>query len=220
MCNRLVRSSESATICARFSVRTRPIPPAVTSWNVRARHRLPVIRMAANRRRELALLKWGLELDHHALSTEDGVIVAITALELRRAALLQDLFSTNRCIVPVDAFYAGPPQHARGGHHWAFALDDSSIMGVAAMWLPHADGTDRCAIITTGPNESLALVDERMPAILYPEDERAWLAPSTNPYAAYNLIMPYPAEMMRGWPVAKAREASLLDGPELLRRVA
>ncbi len=223
MCKRIVCSSDRTAIAARFSVRSKPEADALANflprWNIAARDTMPVIRLGENHRRELVMLRWGFELDHHLLGQGDGP-VSVTALNLRRAALLDDLFPTNRCIVSVDAFYAGPAMQTRGGRTWAFALEDSSIMGIAALWLKHPDGSDRVAFITTGPNESLALIDETMPAILYREDERAWLSASTNPYYAFNLIMPYPAEMMRGWPVAKVDGAERQDGPELLRRVA
>ena len=55
-----------------------------------------------------------------------------------------------------------------------------------------------------------------MPAILFPEHEREWLSANTSSSAAYNLIKPYPADLMRAWPVAQVQG----EGPGLLARVA
>ena len=175
---------------------------------------MPVVRRGANGRRELTALRWGLGIDHHLLGCGSGPALSVSSLSIRRAALLQAIFPTNRCIVPVDAFFAGPA--AKSAHLWAFARGDDEIMGFAALWLADSSGQDRVAIITTGPNESVALLQDTMPAILFPEDERAWMSGSTDPYAAHNLIMPCPAEMLRAWPVAQ----SAADGPDRLRRVA
>jgi putative SOS response-associated peptidase YedK len=214
MCSRLACFSDAATTAARFSVRGACRSPIAPAWNITAGDLVSVVRQGGNGRRELTALRWGLAVDHHLLGGGSGPAISVSALNIRRAALLQAIFPTNRCVVAVDAFYAGPA--AKAAHAWAFARSDDAIMGFAALWMADAAGIDRVAIITTGPNESVALLQDSMPAILFPEDERAWLRGSTDPYAAHNLIMPHPAEMMRAWPVAQ----SAADGPQRLHRVA
>ena len=91
-------------------------------------------------------------------------------------------------------------------------------MGVAAIWTPAPKGREpgSFAIIKPSPNESVALLDDSMPSILFPEHEREWLSANTGAAAAYNLIKPYPADLMRAWLVAHLEN----DGPELLARFA
>jgi putative SOS response-associated peptidase YedK len=211
----MARYSELADIAARFGARGR-VPELRPSWDLRADSPTPVIRRGTHGRRELAILSWGLRLHHPLLEGDEDSGTSVSSLNIGRAALLEPLFVTNRCIVPIDAFYAGPSPWTKVGHVWAFALLNVGVMGVAGLWRADRTGRDRFAIITTGPNESVALVEHSMPAILFPEDERAWLNPHTAPYAAHNLIMPHPADAMRAWPVATVRR----DGPEMLHRVA
>jgi putative SOS response-associated peptidase YedK len=214
MCERFALHSNMAAIRKRFRLRGIGAHEWTPRWNIAAGDKVPVICRGRGGRREIALLSFGLELDYHLLDRTKGPATALPARSLRRAALLQSLFASQRCIVPADAFYV-TPERARP---WAFAEDDTALMGIAAVWVPdpYDDAKGSFAIVTTGPNESVALLSEAMPAILFPEHEREWLSSRTDPYDAYHLIKPYPAELMRAWPVA-AREG---DGPDLLARVA
>jgi putative SOS response-associated peptidase YedK len=57
-------------------------------------------------------------------------------------------------------------------------------------------------IVTTGANEQIAPLHERMPVILHPEHEALRLAPDvTDPRAALSSLQPLPAERMElcGW---------------------
>ena len=208
MCSRMVRTSEIRALCARFSVHARPPFSADPTWDLSAGDLTPAVRRRPRARRELSLLRWGLVLDHPLF---DSTTLSIRAGALRRAALLESLFMGNRCIVPVDAFYMGPASWAKGARAWAFAMEDAAMIGIAGLW-----AGDNFAIVSTSPNESVALMDETMPAILLPEDERIWLDPNADFYDAYNLLKPFPAELMRAWPVAEDGG----DGPDVLRRVA
>jgi putative SOS response-associated peptidase YedK len=217
MCARFALHSDMASIRGRFGVRSNVRSEWSPRWNMKTGDNAPIIRRGKNSRREIAILKWGLELDHPLLETEGGPATTLAARSLKRGALLNALFETNRCIVPLDAFYVTPP-FASKAHTWAFAQDDEATMGAAAIWVPDPDPnkTGHFAIILTSPNESVALLDESMPAVLFPEQEREWLSVNTPPDAAYHLIKPYPADLMRAWPVARLSG----EGPGLLARVA
>ena len=217
MCARFALHSDMASIRSRFGVRSKLRSEWAPRWNMKRGDEAPIIRRATNGRREIAVLKWGLELDHPHLEAEGGPATGLAARSLKRGALLSTLFETNRCIAPLDVFYVTPP-FASKAHTWAFAQEDEATMGAAAIWIPGRDPNEsgHFAIILTSPNESVALLGESMPAVLFPEQEREWLSTNTSPDSAYNLIKPYPADLMRAWPVAQLSG----DGPSLLARVA
>jgi putative SOS response-associated peptidase YedK len=208
MCTRMARESSIATIAARFGARGRW--PECAAASLSAGDATPVVRWGARGKREIAMLRWGM-LSEHPLAHGSGPLTTIAARSVDRAALLQELFPEHRCIVPVDAFHAGPVAWAKNAPVWEFRLFDDTLMGIAGLWF-----ADRFAIITTGPNESVALIEDAMPAILYPRDEAAWLNPRTHPYKAHRLIMPYPAESMRALPIPAGKGKA----PDLLHRVA
>ncbi len=217
MCERFALHSDMASIRARFRVRAKTALECTPRWNLGRGDEIPVIRRGKNGRREIAALKWRLAFEHPLLDSKNGTAASIAARSLKRGALLKSLFETQRCILPLDAFYV-TPSYAKAAHPWAFALDEDAPMGIAAIWAPDpkARGADCFAIVSTSPNESVALLDDSLPAILFPEHEREWLSTNTQSATAYNLIKPYPAELMRAWPVAHMKS----DGPELLARIA
>jgi putative SOS response-associated peptidase YedK len=217
MCERFALHSDMASIRARFRVQTKPAGEWTPRWNLAHGDEIPIIRRGKNGRREITGLKWGLALNHPLLECENGPATSIAARSLKRGALLNTLFETQRCILPLDAFYV-TPSYAKAARPWAFALDEELSMGVAAIWTPapKGRGPGSFAIIKPSPNESVALLDDSMPSILFPEHEREWLSANTGAAAAYNLIKPYPADLMRAWLVAHLEN----DGPELLARFA
>ena len=217
MCERFALHSDLASIRVRFGVRIKIRFEWSPRWNLRRGDKAPIVRRGKNGRREIALLKWGVGLDHPLLQAGDGPATTISAYKLKRGALLHSLFETRRCIVPIDAFYVTPPFTSKA-HTWAFAQHDATTMGAAAIWCPKSDQNEagQFAIILTTPNESVALLEECMPAILFAEQEREWLSKNTSTETAFHLIKPYPADLMHAWPVAQLSG----EGPGLLARVA
>jgi putative SOS response-associated peptidase YedK len=188
MCERFALHSDMASIRARFGVRAKVRSEWAPRWNLERGDKTPIIRRGQNGRREIAVLKWGLELNHPLLDINEGPVTTIAARSLKRGALLKSLFETKRCILPLDAFYV-VPSFALKARAWAFALDEAVTMGIAAIWLPDAKGpgAGRFALISTSPNESIALLNDSMPAILFPEHEREWLSANTSSSAAYRI---------------------------------
>jgi putative SOS response-associated peptidase YedK len=225
MCERFALYSDIDAIAKRFRVRSKTRAEWTPRWNLARGDEVPIIRRAENGRREIVILKWGLEIDYHLIDSSEGPATALPARKLKRAALLQAIFATQRCILPIDAFYA-TPGYAPKARPWAFSCLAGEALGVAAIWVPdvHGKHAGSFAIATTSPNESVALLSETMPAILFAEDEKPWLSAASDPYHAHRLLKPYPADLMRGWPVAhfkgEGKTGGQTDGPGRLARVA
>jgi putative SOS response-associated peptidase YedK len=206
----MARAESVAAIGERFGVKGR-WPKLPASSLLRAGDAACVVRAGVRGRREIVPMRWGLMLEKHPLAEgAPGPLTTVASRSIHRAALLQDLFPSQRCIVPVGGFFAGPVAWAKTAPEWEFRLIDDGIIGIAGLWFGEPGKMESFAIITTGPNESVALIEEAMPAILLPRDEAAWLSPRTDPYRAHRLIMPYPAEQMRARPVPAASGADLL----------
>lgn len=96
---------------------------------------------------------------------------------------------------------AGPRQPT------VIGLKDDAIFGFAGLWeewhAPDGSPLRTCAIITTTPNELMASIHDRMPAMLRPEDEALWLDPTaTDAPELLHLLRPYATEPMRAHPVS------------------
>ncbi|MGE5281622.1 MAG: SOS response-associated peptidase [Chloroflexota bacterium] len=138
----------------------------------------------------------------------------------------------HRCLIVADGFYewmkAEDPKQPRqpwrftvdGGRPFAFAglctrkeWDDPEDRGFDDGWLYS------CTIVTTTPNELVAKVHDRMPAILPgPEAEAAWLRPDLSLEEAVAMCTSLPASRMDSAPANPAlnKVGKGIEGPELL----
>lgn len=128
----------------------------------------------------------------------------------------------KRCLILADGFYewkAGPtgkiktPFFIHMNHRRPFAF-----AGLWDSWSgPDGSQVKSCTIITTVPNNLMALIHNRMPVILHPRDYAKWLDPSTQtPDGLTPLLKPYPDDEMNAYPVSTLVNKPGNDLPELV----
>lgn len=128
-------------------------------------------------------------------------------------------FRQRRCLVPATGFYewkalAGGKQPyligLRGGELFAFA-------GLWESWTGPEGEVRSFTIITTGPNELMARIHDRMPAIIPREQCARWLDPELRDAAELQaMIASYPAGEMRAVPVSPKINNTRNQGAELI----
>ena len=117
-----------------------------------------------------------------------------------------------RCIIFADGFYEW-----RGRKPVYYTMKDGRVFAFAGIWNPVAQGPTTCAIVTCPPNELVARVHDRMPAILSDDDLDAWLAERDMPPAlARTLIQPYDASVMQARDVSMRLNDARNDSPNVL----
>ena len=85
------------------------------------------------------------------------------------------------------------------------------------MWKGPEGKVFTVAILTTEPNDLCRAVHDRMPVILKPEAEAAWLDPSVdNPDKVMPLVGTYPAELMSAGDAIPALNRPSFEGPDCL----
>jgi putative SOS response-associated peptidase YedK len=72
------------------------------------------------------------------------------------------------------------------------------------------------AIITTDANEPVSEIHDRMPLILRPDDYTRWLSDEPDPR---DLMMPFPSEPMRMWPISTRVNKPGNDDPSILEQI-
>ena len=142
-------------------------------YNVALTQRMPVI--VSEGAPALAELAFGFTLPPRPPEKRGLLLANARAETVRQRPAFREAVARRRCLVPADGFYefekAGS---ARLPHH--FYLKDHRPFFFAGLWQPETEaGPAAFVIVTTGPNELVRAVHERMPVILGPDDGRAWL---------------------------------------------
>jgi len=149
--------------------------------------------------------------------------------------LFAPYFQNARCLVPADAFYEwkkiNVTKEVRGKRKDFIErqpmairmLNDRMFMfaGLFSVWRnEHGEEFPSFAIITTEANELMKPIHNRMPVILDERDFDEWLDRDNKSIGDLKkLLVPYPAEKMKAYPVAKFVSSSRNDGPECLEPV-
>ncbi|MFN8217964.1 MAG: SOS response-associated peptidase [Solirubrobacterales bacterium] len=216
-------------------------PPGLGRFNVAPTQEILVVRAspdpdeAAAGVREARLMRWGL-VPSWAKDLKVGYRMINAKAEnltsSRAYAPLVDKFR-HRCLILADGFYewmrAEDPKQPR--QPWRFTVDGGELFAFAGLctrkeWQdPEDRGYDdgflySATIVTTTPNEVVAPVHNRMPAILPgPEAEAAWLRPDLSAEDAVAMCGPLAAGRMQGAPANPALNKvgkGMAEGPELL----
>jgi putative SOS response-associated peptidase YedK len=120
----------------------------------------------------------------------------------------------RRCLIPATGFYEWrdrQPMHIQ--------RKDGQVFAFAGLWLPPAKhgGLPSAAVVTTRPNQLMATIHNRMPAILRPEDELRWLDPAAAEADVQAALRPLDADLMEAYPVAPLVNSWENEGPELIQ---
>ena len=93
-----------------------------------------------------------------------------------------------------------------------------AFFGLLAAWKsPAGETIVSTCIITTGANAVMAPIHDRMPVILPPEQQDAWLDPDNQDVAALQaLIGPCSSELMHAYLVSPAINSGRIEGSECI----
>ena len=219
MCGRFVLADPGRALARLFAL---ALPAgAAPRWNIAPLQRILAVRAATppGAPSETFAPSWGLV---PRWAVDDRAAAKLINARAETAAdkpAFREAFRRRRCVVPADGFY----EWARPGRKpFLFALADGAPFAFAALWeswTPPDGGAPRetAAILTTAPNELVAKIHDRMPAILDEGSFAAWLDPaSDDPAPPARLLRPFPAARMTARPLAPHVNDARRDGPECL----
>lgn len=191
-------------------------------YNAAPTQHLPVIRYNPEAGiRSLDLLRWGLI--HRKAKDASGGAKAINARAEGVATKwpFSEAFASRRALVPATAFYEWKAEEG-GKQPYAIGLADESTMAFAGVWEGWRDPASSeivrtFSIITTRPNELMQPIHDRMPVILPASAWPTWLGETpADINQLSSLLVPYPTDAMRAWPVGKEVGSVRNDRQELL----
>jgi putative SOS response-associated peptidase YedK len=170
--------------------------------------------------RELGRLRWGLVPGRWAERKGSRPLINARAETLTAQPAFAESFRERRCLIPADGFYEWLTDE-RGKRPVWLSRADADMFAFAGVWaeLAGRDGADSlhsCAIVTCPPNGLLRPIHDRMPVILAPEAEAAWLEPGTAPETLLDLLRPAPDDVLVAREVSDLVNDVREDGPALI----
>ena len=226
MCGRFARRSTQQVLADWFGVELEEMPWFAPSYNVAPQSVQPVVRLNSDSgKREFAPMRWGL-VPFWARDAKVGYsTINARAEEAAAKPAYREAVKRRRCLVPADAFYewqrSDPDTDAKAKQPFAIALkrgEPFAMAGLWECWQPREGAAlESFTILTTEPNELMAPIHNRMPAILAAGDYFRWLAPGDPAKPPLDLLRPFPVEEMVAWRVSgrvgnvRNNDSQLLD---------
>jgi putative SOS response-associated peptidase YedK len=168
------------------------------------------------------LLRWGL-VPTWAKKPDTGLKMSNARVEtVAERPAFRRPFERYRCLIIADGFYEWQRRQAGPKQAFHITRTDGGLFAFAGLWsIWHDDENEgstlrTCTILTTAANPAIASLHDRMPVILAPGAESAWLEHSQTPDRLHRLLAGLsPAETALR-PVSSAVNDARYDGPECL----
>lgn len=220
MCGRFTQRHKPEEVIERFEVGEDDLI-SQPRYNIAPSQNLATVRQGDGR--QLFACRWGL-IPFWAKDPAIGNrMINARAETLAEKPSFRRAFAARRCLIPADGFYEWRKQGKGASRPFYIRLRDDGLFGFAGLWeewkSPDGEVVTTCAIITVEPNELMAGIHNRMPAILKPEHEAAWLDRSNDIPAVSNLLQPYPSELMEAYEISRAVNNPRFDDPACIEPV-
>jgi len=135
----------------------------------------------------------------------------------------REAYKRRRCLLPIDNFFEWRAiKGAKAKQPYAIGMTSGEPFALAAIWenwrRPDADEWLRSFCVITCPaNDLMAHIHDRMPVIIPPGAYDRWLA-NIEPDPR-DLLVPFPPELMRMWPISMRVNKPENDDPAILDQV-
>lgn len=221
MCGRYSLTNPDPTrMAARFDVLESPKEADEPRYNIAPTDPVPAVRRRDDGARELGRLRWGLVPGRWAERKGSRPLINARVESVATQSAFAESFRERRCLMPADGFYEWL-EDERGKRPVWISRADGELFAFAGMWaaMPPKGGgkpLHSCALVTCPPNELIRPIHDRMPVILDPAVEAAWLDPDAEPDDLLDLLVPLPADALVAREVSDLVNDVRKDGPELI----
>jgi putative SOS response-associated peptidase YedK len=203
MCGRFALLAPGPTIAEQFGVSiAHDIAPR---FNIAPTQPVAAVRLDQRGEREFTYFQWGL-IPSWAKDPKIGSRMINARSETApEKPSFRAAFKRRRCLLPASGFYEW--QRLNGDKQPTYIRPaGDGLFGLAGLWEMWHDTEgsliETCTILTTGPNELMEPIHNRMPVIIDPADYSMWLDPGEDPLVALHLMRPYPSEEMQAYTVS------------------
>ena len=222
MCGRYSQSETLSKLVKRFELKG-PLPEDLQPrYNIAPSQLAPVVVLQEEPR--LELFQWGLIPAWMKDPWMGPRMINARAETLTTKRSYSRPFKRSRCLVPADGFYEWKTQP--GGKiktPMRIRLRSQELFAFAGLWDSWRDDYGKelrsFTIITTDANETVSPIHLRMPAILKPEDEAAWLDPTTGAEQLSAMLGPYANDELEAYEISKLVNSPQNDSPDCFNPV-
>jgi putative SOS response-associated peptidase YedK len=127
-------------------------------------------------------------------------------------------FKHTRCLIPASGYYEWQTV-GKEKQPYYFTRRDGQVLTIAGLYSEWTNPETNkpqysCTMIITEPNEFVAGVHDRMPAILEEKQFDAWLDDSAVPASLVKMLKPAGERVLACHPVSKRVNSSRADGDD------
>ena len=218
MCGRFALNVPFAELVARFGLDECAL--LAPRYNIPPGTEIPVIRQSPEGKRVLHLLHWGL-VPHWAKDRSLGAKLNNARGEsVAEKPSFREAFKRRRCLVPASGFYEWKAE-GKTKEPYYISLKSGEPMAMGGLWeswqSPAGEIVRTVCIVTTGANELMAPIHDRMPLLVAEEHWPTWLAAPADEVRP--LIAPFPASQMRTWQVSRRVNRTTDDDSGLIEAI-
>ncbi|MGC9334980.1 MAG: SOS response-associated peptidase [Anaerolineae bacterium] len=216
MCGRFTLATPDQDLVVQFNLPE--IPDLKPRYNIAPTQPVAVVRVSAEGSgRELVMVHWGLIPFWAGDPSIGSRMINARAETAAEKPAFRAAFRRRRCLVPADGFYEWQKQNGSKQPYY-IRMADGRPFAFASLWerwkAPDDTIIDSCTLLTTGPNELIRPLHNRMPVILDPWDYALWLDPAVEDVRVLNpLLRPYTPDAMEAYPVSRWVNKPDHEGP-------
>ena len=172
-------------------------------------------------RRTMKFARWGFVPGWVKDPREFPLLVNARAETMAEKPAFRDALKHGRCLIPASGYYEWRTGPDKKKQPFFIALANGGPMALAGLYStwagPDGEEVDTAATITVPANADLAVIHDRMPAIITPEAWDDWLnGRDITAAKALELARPLPNGALKFHPVSTRVGSAAFDDPDLI----
>lgn len=176
------------------------------------------------RRREAHFARWGLVPGWVKDPREFPLLINARVESMLDKPAFRDSVKHGRCIIPASGYYEWHTNPDKSKQPYYITLEDGrpmALAGLYASWMgPNGEEIDSVATITVPTNQQLAVIHDRMPAVLDGDAIDQWLdVRGVRADAARQLVLPLADGALQFHPVSRRVNSARDDDPGLIEPI-